>query len=433
MNIKKGRSLRIKMLVSMVTGIALALVILFLFSLLSDLWMNRSYMSEKSVEGRRLYYFEKLQEYVTENQLASTDTARMTEWVEDNRWVSLTLYKDSKLLFEYEPDAEDAQDDVLLPDAEEGTYSLRMRDGILLATVAEYSHYYIRMTLRLTGGLAAGLAFCLVLLYVFRHTTHRIMALADGVARIGEGDLMLTVGDEEGDEISALGTTVNQMRDAIVEKMEKEQAAWQANTDLITTMSHDVRTPLTVLMGYLDLIKAETDPEKTKEYADACQRTALRLKHLSDDLFRSFLVIRQTEEPASMQGYDVSILFEQILAERSILLSEDGFTVESHADVPPGTRIVADTDMLLRIIDNLSSNIRKYADPAAPVEIQLTAEESYCALTVTNREKKMLPHQKESTGIGFRSCAKLAAAMDGTFTWGRKKDRFYARLMLKRE
>ena len=110
MNIKKGRSLRIKMLVSMVTGAALALVILFLFSLLSDLWMNRSYMSEKSVEGRRLYYLEKLQEYVTENQLASTDTARMTEWMEDNRWVSLTLYKDSKLLFEYEPDAEDAQD-----------------------------------------------------------------------------------------------------------------------------------------------------------------------------------------------------------------------------------------------------------------------------------------------------------------------------------
>ena len=435
------------MTLALIRGAAIALLVLLLANALSEFFIREHYMSAEAVEERRLSYVEELQSYVTEYGLTSSDTAKISKWVTGKRWVSLTLYKDSELLFEYETDPpEDLQDLVdgvtketadqivekIPTQVAEGAYSLRMKDGILLATVDEHSDYYALMVLRLGGILLACAAFFFILFRTFNSTTDRIMRLADGVNRMGQGNLKLTVGDSKGDEISALALNVNRMRDSIVERMEKEQEAWQANTDLITAMSHDIRTPLTILMGYLDLIKAEKDPEKVKAYVDSCGETALRLKHLSDDLFHSFLVFQKTEESTALQPCDVTILFDQIVTERSVLLAEEGFVVKSEGNVPEGMSVVTDTNMLLRIIDNLSSNIVKYADPSSDVRVWLETTDSYCTLCIENRTKALISRSSESTRIGLKTCAKLAEAMGGAFTWEREKNLFRATLSLKR-
>ena len=441
MNIKRTRSLRFKMLLALVWGAAAAFLVMVVVNVLAGLWVTNYYMDEESVEARRLHYLEELQAYVTEHGLTSSDSARIREWVQGNRWVSLTLYKDSKLLFEYEtdplPDLTDQENTssgagaLVSPDQMEGTYPLRMKDGILLAAVDEHSYYYLNMVLRFVGGLLAGVAFCFIVLQAFRKTTRRIMHLADKVNRVGEGDLHLPVRDDGEDEISALADTVNRMRDSIVEKMEKEQEAWQANTGLITAMSHDIRTPLTVLMGYLDLLKAEKDPQKAARYVDSCRETALRLKHLSDDLFHSFLVFQNREDTAQLQSYDVTILFDQIFAERSVLLSEQGYILQTEILVSPGTCILADTGILLRIIDNIFSNALKYANSKVPIHLTLYATETHCILQTVNRERDAHFVASESTGIGLKSCEKLAAFMGGSFTWKKEKNVFLSELSLK--
>ena len=444
MSIKRTHSLKFKMLLSLIHGASIAVLLLLLTGGLSDFLLREYYMDPQAVEKRQTEYVEELQSFVTERGLSSTDIVQINDWVTGKRWVSLTLYKDSKLLFEYEttpPDSfPDLMDGITTPDDTSldspilntaGTYSLRMADGILLATLDEHSENYARMVARLASVSLASLVFFLSILWPLNSTTRRITRLAEGVSHVEKGNLKLTLGDDVGDEISALAANVNSMRDSILEKMEKEQKAWQANTDLITAMSHDIRTPLTIMMGYLDLIRAEKDPEKIKRYAEACQENALRLKRLSDDLFHSFLVFQENVEAPDLQSYDVAILFDQIYSERAVLLAEAGLSATASVSVPDGMQVMADTGMLLRIIDNIFSNATKYADPNEAIRVSLTHENNYCILTVTNKEKHLHRLGAESTGIGLKNCEKLAVAMGGSFSFEKVKDSFLCRLSLK--
>ena len=77
----------------------------------------------------------------------------------------------------------------------------------------------------------------------------------------------------------------------MLENLEKEHAALEANKELITAMSHDIRTPLTVLLGYIDIMKLNApEGDDMRQYIEASERTALRLKKMSDDMFGYFLV-----------------------------------------------------------------------------------------------------------------------------------------------
>lgn len=440
MNIKRTRSLKFRMLLALLHGASIAVLLLFLLGGLSDFLIEEYYMEPQAIEKRRAEYVEELQSFVTEHALSSSDIVQINDWVTGKRWVSLTLYKDSKLLFEYETSLPDRMDEITAPGHAEidspilntaGTYSLRMADGILLATLDEHSENYARLITRLVTILLASLVFFLSILWPLNSTTRRITRLADGVSHVEEGNLKLPLGDDVGDEISALAANVNSMRDSILEKMKKEQTAWQANTDLITAMSHDIRTPLTIMMGYLDLIRAEKDPEKIKKYTEACQENALRLKRLSDDLFHSFLVFQDKAEAPDLQCLNVAILFDQIYSERAVLLAEAGFSATASVSVPDGMQVMADTGMLLRIIDNIFSNATKYADPNESIHVCLTHEDDYCSLTVTNKEKHLRRPDAESTGIGLKNCEKLADAMGGSFSYEKSKDGFSCCLSLK--
>ena len=221
------------MLLSLIHGASIAALLLLLTGGLSDFLLREYYMDPQAVEKRQTEYVEELQSFVTERGLSSTDIVQINDWVTGKRWVSLTLYKDSKLLFEYEttpPDSfPDLMDGITTPDDTSldspilntaGTYSLRMADGILLATLDEHSENYARMVVRLASVLLASLVFFLSILWPLNSTTRRITRLAEGVSHVEKGNLKLTLGDDVGDEISALAANVNSMRDSILEKME---------------------------------------------------------------------------------------------------------------------------------------------------------------------------------------------------------------------
>ena len=82
---------------------------------------------------------------------------------------------------------------------------------------------------------------------------HKMTRLSREVQAVTDGDLDAEIDPTSNDEIGRLAVNVDTMRNAIVEKLQSEKIAWDANTQLITAMSHDIRTPLTSLIGYLDI------------------------------------------------------------------------------------------------------------------------------------------------------------------------------------
>ena len=253
--------------------------------------------------------------------------------------------------------------------------------------------------------------------------------------RVSDGDMDHHIRtDTIQDELSRLCTNVENMRASIVLTLQKERAAVNANADLITSMSHDIRTPLTVLLGYLDIMKMQTKEEATLQYLRSAEQTALRLKALSDDMFQYFLVFAEDEGALSLQPYDAATLLEQMLSEHVILLKESGFTVECAYPttfLSTAPTLLTDAPRCMRIIDNIFSNVTKYTDKAKPIHLTFLENKREVTIQLENAIRDDAD-QAESTGIGLRTCTRIAKLLGCGFVTEERDGHFTARLALQK-
>ena len=220
------------------------------------------------------------------------------------------------------------------------------------------------------------------------------------------------------------------MRDMILERTRNEQTAWQANSDLITAMSHDIRNPLTSLIGYLDLLEMSQDrlPEDLRSYVLASRDKAYQLKDLTGEMFRYFLVFSRGEQETHPEPYDAQILCAQLLGECAAELRSRGFDVNLMPLTTPCT-VTTDVQMLKRVTDNLLSNMKKYADPAAHLTILAECENGRLHICFANRARKELA-RVESNHIGLRTCEAILQLLGGQFFIHRVGDDFSAEFVL---
>jgi len=311
-----------------------------------------------------------------------------------------------------------------------GLTLLEFADGELFVTLYDFSdtvYYDLAVIVSIIG---AVVIFVLILMLYFRIITTKISRLATDVSAVYEVDDSQSITTYIGnDELSELTRNVEQMRMSMLDSLKKEKEAIEANTELITSMSHDIRTPLTVLLGYLDIMKTHTDDETMCDYIKAAELTAMRMKELSDDMFRYFLVFAGKGGDVDMVEYNAATIFDQLFSEHLILLHEKGYEVvlNSGSELEDDMMISTDAPKLMRIVDNLISNMYKYADKEHPIE--LTATRVMDKLEIRLRNKVVKDKSRaESNGIGLKTCRKLCEALDIDFNCGIEpcgEDEFY--------
>lgn len=214
------------------------------------------------------------------------------------------------------------------------------------------------------------------------------------------------------------------MTNAINERMKSERF----KTELITNVSHDIKTPLTSIVSYVDLLKKEdVQNEKAREYIEVLDRQSARLKKLTEDLIEASKASSGAVK-LELERVDVSELLRQSAGEYNERLSEAGLTtVISLPDTP--LPIMADGRRLWRIFDNLLSNVRKYA--MRGTRVYITAEGVNGGVFVTfrsisERELKVTPEElmerfvrgdasrsTEGSGLGLSIARSLAELMGG--------------------
>lgn len=197
----------------------------------------------------------------------------------------------------------------------------------------------------------------------------------------GFGRSMELQGD---DEITRLCAVINEMSVQLREKEEREKRQQQSKNELITSVSHDLRSPLTSIIGYVELLK-ETGPEDRQrfdEYIEVVERRLAGLNGLINELFE-YTKLNSADRFPDMEKRDVLELLRHILYEYKILMEAEGLTLSwqlranSHAaDI--------NTQQMVRVFQNLLDNARRYADRSAPVTV--TAEETdRLHICITNR------------------------------------------------
>lgn len=201
---------------------------------------------------------------------------------------------------------------------------------------------------------------------------------------ISEGDLNTMVEIIGDDEFSGMAANLNKMVEEIRELMEKERESERTKNELITNVAHDLRTPLTSIIGYLELLSgsAAIPYEMQKKYIDITYTKAKRLEKLIEDLF-GFTKLNYGKISMKIGNVDIIKLLSQLLEEFYPNFAEKSLSYELQSNVPVKT-ISADGNLLARLFDNLVGNAIKYGADGKRILVRVHASDQIVTVSVTN-------------------------------------------------
>lgn len=211
-----------------------------------------------------------------------------------------------------------------------------------------------------------------VLIPFLFYRLEQLLALKKAGEELAKGNSDYKV-DEEGlhGDILAHAKNLNSISEGVATAVSERVKSEHFKTELITNVSHDIKTPLTSIINYSDLIcKEETDNEKIKEYSEVLYRQAGRLKKLLDDLMEAAKASTGNVE-VNLQTCDMVVFLEQAVGEYEHRLSEKQLTPILKKP-EEGLQIIADSRLLWRVFDNLLTNICKYSQSGT--RVYLTVE-----------------------------------------------------------
>lgn len=417
---KKYRSsLLWKHVAIIVLALAIGLGAFFALAPLFRYMIEHEYMNDDKAQERVEQVLVNFKSYIEQSNISSSDMDAIWDWVKANNNFKLIVL-------------EGVETDTV-PDTQKYDYSIEVEfsDKTALVAVQDYSEMLLVLGDVLAGSVAIVLFILIVIVY-YQAEISRIMRLSRDVKAIARGDLQGRIGKRGNDEIAQLAEHVGGMRDSIVQKMEEKEQAWRANQDLITSISHDIRTPLTSLLGYLELMDAHREnlTEEQQKYLSVCTENAGRIKRQSDELFNYFLAYGHKDESVPLEQYNAAVLFDQLLSER--FMSAEISNVPLQYELSPtleGVRVYTNVDYLSRVLDNLYSNIVKYADHKIPAVFYVEYRDR---MVVVTGENKIAKHsgKVESTKLGLLTCESIMHALHGSFRTQKKDDTFTVVLSL---
>lgn len=266
-----------------------------------------------------------------------------------------------------------------------------------------------------------------IILFFVNHKMKHVVALEEEVLLMASGDLNHPVPVYGEDEIGILSRELDQLRLALRENICQEQESRKANQDLITALSHDLRTPLTILNGYLEVLKLQRKPHMQEEYLNRCLQKTNDIKEMTDRMFEYALVLEENEKPVLAQ---MSTDFVQkYLQENSDYIRLTGFDVQLTRTDSTGV-FLCDETMLKRIFNNLFSNILKYGDKKDPVCVTESIHEKTLNVTISNTIKQERS-KAESTHIGLKNAENMMALIGGEIHVLENRNSFTVQLIFR--
>lgn len=258
-----------------------------------------------------------------------------------------------------------------------------------------------------SGAILALCVFCVLFLSLLRERLAYIRKITDGInaMRAGETDTAITL--EGNNELTELADAINYMSAARQQVLEKERALAQEKEQLIRSLSHDIRTPLTSILAYSEYLAGDAEVSRTeqKAYLTMIRRKAQQIRELTD-----ILLDGSKRSPERFEN--ARLLMEQLAAEFAESL-EESFTVRLVLDRCGAFAGSFDVQELRRIFDNLASNVQKYANPARPVELSFSVDASGLIIRQANAVRTTTEPQ-DSYHLGIPNIRRIAQHYGGS-------------------
>ena len=288
------------------------------------------------------------------------------------------------------------------------------------------------------------LCYNLAILFLVVIGARQMLALRDAGSKLAAGDLSFQLDTEKlywdfkrhGDNLNAIAEGMNK---AVEQRMKSERL----KTELITNVSHDIKTPLTSIVNYVDLLQKPHSSEEEAHYLEVLDRQAKRLKKLTEDLVEASKASTGNMQ-VSLAPTSVAELVSQAVEEyRGRLEAEK---LEAVTSLEPGLTVMADGRLLWRVLDNLLGNVVKYALPGTRVYVTAFRRGELVVIAVKNISRDALnidadelmerfvrgdaARHSEGSGLGLNIAKSLTQLQHGEFRLTVDGDLFKAEIVL---
>ena len=266
--------------------------------------------------------------------------------------------------------------------------------------------------------------------------------LQKGCEKIANGDLSYQIETENlFSDYADFAETLNQIGKSMNEALNERMKSERMKTELITNVSHDIKTPLTSIINYVDLLKKEIpENEKSTEYLNILENQSAKLKKLICDLVEVSKAASGNVQ-VHLEECDIGVLLHQAIGEYFEKLKK--FQLEPILNIPDSPiLIMADGALLWRVFDNLLSNICKYALPGTRVYLEVETQNHLCVILFKNISslplgvscdellerfvRGDLSRHTEGSGLGLSIAKSLLELQNGTISLSSDGDLFKA-------
>lgn len=280
-------------------------------------------------------------------------------------------------------------------------------------------------------GILIGIILTIIYIVIFIKELIYLDKIIIGSKAATEGKLNCNIEEKGRGHLRELAHDINNIRDGLRKSIESEMKSENMKTELITNVSHDLKTPLTSIINYIDLLKRENiESETAKGYINILDKKSQRLKVLIDDLFEASKATSGAME-LNITKIDIVQLLKQSLGENDERFKNSNLSVK--LDIPD-TKIFINGDgqRLYRVFENLISNIVKYSLSNTRVYIQMYVDDEnkvviimrnisayeldFCANEITNRFKRGdSSRSTEGSGLGLAIAKSIVELHGGKF------------------
>ncbi|NBI30117.1 sensor histidine kinase [Chengkuizengella marina] len=224
----------------------------------------------------------------------------------------------------------------------------------------------------------------------------RLNQISAVIGKLANGHFDIEIKQSRVLKASGIIDDLNEMKEQLSLRIEEEKRAVQSKNELVTNVSHDLRTPLTSIIGYLGLIQNDQykDEVELRYYVDIAYEKSIRLNRMVNDLFE-FTKVNNKDVMINYQSFNLIELLKQLSAQFFLELKQANMEIFIHHE-DEGVNIDADPDKLMRVFENLISNAIKYGSNGNKIDIIVVKKEEQVVVHVKNYGEKIpsnvLPH-----------------------------------------